>query len=389
MSISVDPNHAEAESVGRVLNPTPKSIGQMYVAGIGTAVPPHAIAQQDAAAMAATLCNYDDAQKQRIEKLYGLTRVSHRHSVLLEPSPNDRAAQQFFQPSNGTPSQGPPLSQRMERYEKEAPRLALEAAQSALLESGVDAGTITHIITVSCSGFVAPGVDVALIRALDLPPTTERTHVGFMGCHGALNALRVAYGFLGSMPDARILIVAVELCSLHYQYSADDEVNLANGLFSDGAAALIATGKPSRGVPAWRCAATGSCILPNSETAMTWKIRDHGFQMTLSREVPAIIKGHLLPWLSQWLSENGLSVDDVKSWAVHPGGPAILQGVRQALSLKNADLVVSWDVLRDYGNMSSPTVLFVIDRLRRQRAPLPCVALGFGPGLAAEAVLWV
>jgi predicted naringenin-chalcone synthase len=387
--MTVKPKGAEAESDVRVLEPAQQPVGQMYVAGIGTAVPPHAIAQQDAAAMATTLCNYDDAQKRRIEKLYGLTRVSHRHSVLLKPSPNGRAVQQFFQPSNGTPSQGPPLSERMECYEKEAPRLALEAAQAALLESGVDAGTITHIITVSCSGFVAPGIDVALIRALELPSTTERTHVGFMGCHGALNAIRVAHAFLGSMPDARILIVAVELCSLHYQYSADDEVNLANGLFSDGAAALILTGTPPRGVPAWRCAATGSCILPDSEAAMTWKIRDHGFQMTLSREVPAIIKAHLLSWLSQWLSENGLSVDEVKSWAIHPGGPAILQGVRQALSLKNEDLVGSWDVLRDYGNMSSPTVLFVIDRLRRQKAPLPCVALGFGPGLAAEAVLWV
>jgi len=365
------------------------SVGPMYIGGIGTAVPAHDIGQAEAARVAGTLCPYDDAQKRRIEKLYGLTRVSRRHSVLLEPGENGHPVQHFFQPANSIDSAGPALSERMRRYEAEAPALALEAAQSALFASGFAPSSITHVITVSCSGFVAPGVDAALIRALGLPPTTQRTHVGFMGCHGALNAIRVAHGYLGALPESRVLIVAVELCSLHYQYSAEDETNLANGLFSDGAAALVACGAPPPGVTPWRCAATGSCLLPDSEDAMTWKIRDHGFQMTLSRDVPIKIKAHLKPWLTAWLAENGLAMEEIGSWAVHPGGPAILQGVRDALALQKEDLAPSWSVLRDYGNMSSPTVLFVIDQLRRGQAELPCVALGFGPGLAVEAVLWV
>ncbi len=367
---------------------TPVPRGKMYIAGLGTALPPCSIQQDAAAKMATGLRDYDADQKRRIEKLYGLTRVAQRHCVVLDHNGSGETEQQFFEPANGTGGLGPRLSRRMERYEEAAPQLALEAARKAMQAGDIAPESITHLITVSCSGFTAPGVDVFLIRHLGLPATTQRTHVGFMGCHGAMNAVRVAHGYLGNMPAARVLVVAVELCSLHYQYSTDDETNLANGLFSDGAAALVATGDvPERG-PRWQCVDSGSCILPDSEAAMTWKIRDHGFQMTLSREVPIAIKAHLLPWMTTWLARNGLTVEEVASWAVHPGGPAILQGVQSALSLKHDDLKASWNVLRDCGNMSSPTVLFVMDAMRRASAPMPCVALGFGPGLAAEATLW-
>tara|TARA_R110001592_G_scaffold191800_1_gene438346 strand:+ start:1074 stop:2159 length:1086 start_codon:yes stop_codon:yes gene_type:complete len=360
----------------------------MYIAGIGTALPELNISQTDAAAMATTLCDYDDKQKKRIEKLYRLTQVENRHCTVLSPDGEGNTVQDFFRPADATKQFGPAMTERMLRYEECAPKLAIQAAQRALDASGVDVDTITHIVTVSCSGFVAPGVDAALINALGLPATTQRTHVGFMGCHGALNAIRVANGYVCSQPNARVLIVAVELCSLHYQYSEDDETNLANGLFSDGAAALVAMGRGEIKSDAWRCVATGSCMLPDSAHAMTWKVRDHGFQMTLSREVPSIIRTNLVPWMGPWLEEHGYALEDIKSWAVHPGGPAILQGVREALSLTNADLATSWEVLRAYGNMSSPTVVFVIEAMQQRNAELPCVALGFGPGLAAEAVLF-
>ena len=186
-----------------------------------------------------------------------------------------------------------------------------------------------------------------------------------------------------------MLVVAVELCSIHYQYSEDDETNLANGLFADGAGAMIVQRTPVASTPTWRCAATGSCLLPDSKSAMTWKVRDHGFQMGLSKEVPELIQANLVPWLVPWLANQGLRCEDIESWAVHPGGPAILNAVKGCLSLKREDLVSSWDVLRDYGNMSSPTILFVLDAMRKRNAPRPCVALGFGPGLAVEATLWV
>lgn len=360
----------------------------MIIAGLGTALPRHSIGQGNAAALATGLGSFSDEQARRLEKLYRLTRVERRHSVLLEDQNEDRGSQTFFNVEDDTTGRGPSLSARMARYESDAPLLACAAARNALERSNTPPQEITHLITVSCSGFAAPGTDIALIKALELPPCTQRTNVGFMGCHGALNGLRVARGFTDSDPRACVLLVAVELCSLHYQYSLADDTNLANGLFSDGAAALVARSGVDVGGDAWYASATGSCILPDSEAAMTWKVRDHGFQMTLGREVPTLIHTHLPAWMESWLAAEGLGIDDIATWAVHPGGPAILSGVREALGLKNEQLEASWEVLRRYGNMSSPTILFVLDYLRDAGAPRPCVALGFGPGLAVEAVLF-
>ena len=203
-----------------------------------------------------------------------------------------------------------------------------------------------------------------------------------------IDASVVPCGFVESDPSAAVLLAAVEICSVHYQYSAEDETNLANGLFSDGAGAMVAH-SGGAGTPAgWQVSGTGSCILPDSEDAMTWKVRDHGFRMTLGREVPILIQQHLAPWLTGWLAKHGLAPGEIATWAIHPGGPAILQAVKSALSLQQEDLSASWEVLREFGNMSSPTILFVMDRLQHANAPLPCVALGFGPGLAVEAVLF-
>jgi len=360
----------------------------MFVAGMGTAVPEFSVTQERAATIATSMCDFDAAQSERLQKLYRLTRVGKRHSVLLNDDRGQRDSQDFFPPPNGHPSLGPTLGERMLRYERHASDLAIAAAESALLDAEAAAGEITHLITVSCSGFAAPGTDIALIRELGLSPGTQRTHVGFMGCHGALNGMRVARAFVRSDPSAVVLLVAVEICSVHYQFSLEDETNLANGLFSDGAGALVARAWAEPAPETWKATAAGSCILPDSETAMTWKVRDHGFQMTLGREVPQRIQTYLHPWLSAWLAPHGLALEEVATWAVHPGGPAILQSVRAALALSQDDLRYSWEVLREYGNMSSPTILFVLDRLRAADAPRPCVALGFGPGLAVEAVLF-
>ncbi len=275
----------------------------------------------------------------------------------------------------------------MRHYAELAPPLAVQAAAAALGPSGVRAGDLTHLVTVSCTGFVAPGVDVALIRSLGLPPTVQRTHIGFMGCHGALNGLRVARAFAAAEPDARVLLCAVELCTLHYHYGWDAQKVIANALFADGAAAVV--GVPAGAAPpgAWRVEATGSCLVPDSADAMSWTVGDHGFEMTLARQVPRLIAVHLRPWLEAWLARHGAALDAVGSWAVHPGGPRILDAVEEGLGLPRAALEPSRAVLRDHGNMSSPTVLFILDRLRAARAPRPCVALGFGPGLVAEAAL--
>ncbi len=277
----------------------------------------------------------------------------------------------------------------MEKYAEHAPPLAVAASQTALNEAELEADRVTHLITVSCTGFESPGIDMSLIKRLGLSPSVGRIQVGFMGCHGALNGLRVAQAFAEADPQACVLLCAVELCSLHYQYGSDPQQTVANALFADGAAALVATGKPMEHDDCWRVAACGSCLMPDSEDAMTWRIGDHGFQMTLSPQVPELIRQHLRSWLSAWLESRGYSVDDVSSWAIHPGGPRVVRSVTDALGVPPEAASASNEILATYGNMSSPTVLFVVRRLQELGAAKPCVALGFGPGLVVEATLFV
>lgn len=359
----------------------------MRIAGIGTASPPHRIAQADAAEIAKHYSCETDAQRRLFVTLYRRAGVESRHSVVLETSEGDLAKRQTFYTG-----EHPPTSARMKKYEAHAGDLAAEAATAALKDAGVAPGRVTHLITVSCSGFYAPGFDVDLMRRLPLPAGVGRTHIGFMGCQGALNGLRVGRAFVDADPSACVLLCAVELCSLHHQFGWDADTIVANALFADGAAAVVglagdAKREGSSRDPAYRLVASGSTLIEDSEDAMSWRIGDHGFRMTLSPRVPDLICAHLRPWLEDWLAPHGLAIDTVGSWAVHPGGPRILAAFREATGLDASALQTSGSVLAEFGNMSSPTVLFILDRLRRADAPRPCVALAFGPGLAVEAAL--
>jgi predicted naringenin-chalcone synthase len=277
---------------------------------------------------------------------------------------------------------------RMQAYESAAGTLACGAAQAALLDAAIAPDRVTHLVTVSCSGFYAPGFDIALFKQLPLRSDVSRTHVGFMGCHAALNGLRVARAFLDADSSACVLMCALELCSLHHQYSADADQIVANSLFGDGAAALVCTGRDTRRSAPYRLIASGSTLIDKTLDAMSWRIGDHGFEMTLSQHVPELIAQHLRPWLDDWLAQHSLDIARVGSWAVHPGGPRILSAVGEATGLSRETLAPSYQVLASHGNMSSPTVLFILDQLRRDGAARPCVALAFGPGLAVEAAIF-
>jgi len=354
----------------------------LEIEGIGIALPKLSLPQEVSAAWSQEAA-WGNGRRRLIPAVFLRTGIRRRYSVVLEGEP---ARQHFFPPARDAADGGPTTRARMERYALEAGALAVRAARAALADaSGPPAPPVSHLVTVSCSGFKAPGFDVHLIKELGLDPSTTRTHVGFMGCHGALNGLRVARAFAESDPAARVLLCAVEMCSLHYDYRTETARILANALFADGAAALVAR----RGDGAWRHVASGSVILPASEDLMTWSIGDHGFEMGLSPRVPEAIAEHVKPWLAGWLAAQGLALSDVRSWAIHPGGPRILDVVEGSLGLPPDATADSRTVLEEYGNMSSPTVLFILDRLRRRDAPRPCVALGFGPGLAAEAALFL
>jgi predicted naringenin-chalcone synthase len=354
------------------------------IVGIGTATPQHAITQQDAAKQAAEIGG--DARSNAITKLYQQTGVQTRHSVLLRSSTNGEPAEQhFYAAATGENPCGPTTGERMRRYEADAANLALAAALRALVDAEVEANEIRQLVTVSCSGFAAPGVDVQLIERLPLRPSVGRTHVGFMGCHGALNGLRVAKALAASGDGGAVLLCCVELCSLHHQYQADAQQVVANALFADGAAAMVLKPIRSNG---WQVISQRSVILPSSQDAMSWRIGDHGFEMTLSPRVPELVRAHTRTWVIEWLAQHKLQLEDIRSWAIHPGGPRILASCAAALELSDDAMRPSRGILAEFGNMSSPTLLFVLQRLRDAGAALPCVALAFGPGLTIEAALF-
>ena len=360
---------------------------KIHLSGLGTAVPPRVLEQTDAAESSRAFCAADARQARALRMLYGRSGVETRNTVVLRADQGTLQERVPFYPAaSGPEDRGPTTGQRMAWYEAEAPPLAEAAARRALEDASTPAGAITHLVTVSCTGFFSPGIDATLIDALGLSRTVHRTHVGFMGCHGALNGLRVAAS-QAEEAEARVLLCAVELCSLHFAYGWDPEMMVANTLFADGAAAVVGVPAPNGEAPGWSVQAQGTFLMPMSGDAMSWRIGDHGFRMTLSAAVPELIRANLGAWLRGWLKHQGLGVDDVGSWAVHPGGPRILDAVEDALALENGILDVSRTVLRRHGNMSSPTVLFILERLRKAGATLPCVALAFGPGLVVEAML--
>jgi predicted naringenin-chalcone synthase len=348
--------------------------------GLGTALPERSITQELAAELTSKVSGHDEEQARRLAALYRRSGVRKRHVALLD---------RLDVTAEPDGSLGASTRERMEHYEEAIRPLAREAARQAMAAAGIAPIEVTHLVSVSCTGFAAPGFDLSLFTGLGLDPGVQRTHVGFMGCHGALNGLRVAGAFAGSDPSAVVLLCAAELCSLHFRFGFDSDLAVSNALFADGAAAVVGRAGVPEAVPdAWRLVASGSALMPETADAMSWRIGDHGFEMTLSARVAGLIAENLRPWLEAWLEPRGLAVAEVGSWAIHPGGPRILDAVETALGLPRSATAESRDVLATCGNMSSPTVLFILDRLRRRRSPRPCVALAFGPGLAIEAALF-
>ena len=371
------------------------------ILGLGTAVPVHSIAQRDAAIVAQQL-HLSERWKDALPALYRKSGVQRRGSVLLGPEDLQVTERQnFYQLASVAQPYGPSTADRMKVFSQHAGPMLQRACVTAMDNSGQTISNITHLVTVSCTGFFAPGVDIALIESLGLDSNIQRTHVGFMGCHGALNGIRIAKAIVDATPSAVVLLGAVELCSLHQQYTDDAQQLVANALFADGAAALV-VGVPNRrpfsrevnliaSTPTtshWSVVSTLSKWIPKTTDLMSWTIGDHGFRMTLDPQVPNVIEANLENEMRSWLEGQSLSISDVDAWAIHPGGPRIIQASGKALGLSPQSLEVSQSVLADHGNMSSPTVLFILERLSQQRPNANyCVLLAFGPGLCIEAVL--
>jgi alpha-pyrone synthase len=355
------------------------------ILGLGCSVPKMTISRAESLHVANILCGPYLTDTDWLPAVYENCGVSQRHQVLgrglvEDLMNNTRLSGSPFLPGRAG---GPTTAERMELYSCEAAPLAIEAAEEALTTSSQNPAAITHLVTVSCTGFQAPGIDFSLIEGLRLSRDVQRTHVGFMGCHGAVNGLRVASAIVRAEPTAVVLLVCVELCSIHYYYGAEPGKVIANALFADGAAAIVlaSTGTgPS-------VQATGSHLFPDSQREMGWIIGDSGFAMTLTKQIPKLIARNLREWLASWLAKQNVVISDIAGWGVHPGGPKILDAVRDSLELREQSLAVSRRILHDYGNMSSPTLLFILREMLRAQLSGPTLLIGFGPGLMAEVAI--
>ncbi len=345
---------------------------QAYLHAVGTAVPGHDI---HAAFVHWARARLPDERSARVfDRMAARAGIGHRWSVLraLDDGGSPVSPGGFYDSALL-----PGTAARMAIYAEEAPRLALAAV--ARLAEQVALGDITHIVVASCTGFVAPGIDQIVARALRLSGSVERLLVGFMGCYAAVAALRSARHVVRSEPDARVLVLCVELSTLHLQDTPELEPLLAQLQFGDGAAAALVTGEPG-GVEIGQPFAT---TLPDSDRLIRWDITDRGFAMYLSGEVPARIAAGLADAAFARAATGGARPEEIDAWAVHAGGRSILDAVEGALHLPAHALAASRAVLADNGNMSSATLMFVLARLLERRIERG-VALAFGPGLAAE-----
>ncbi len=331
-----------------------------------------------ATAVPASECNgrYTDwARRQLGEREAGLldrmlqrSGIGNRYTVLSEDDTHEAAGSFYARPDP------PSTADRMAVYADKAPELALEAIGKL-----GDLAGVTHLVVASCTGFTAPGLDQVIARRLKLAPTVERVVIGFMGCYAGVTALRTAGHIVRSDPSARVLAVAVELCSLHLQPTDRLESLLAMAQFADGAAAALVTADG-----AGLALGEGlSMTLEESHSLITWTIGDTGFAMELSGDVPLRLGEALADEAVATAVTAGQPVEAIEAWAVHPGGKSIVDAVERGLGLAPEKVAASRSVLHDCGNMSSATVLFVLERLMADK-PASGIALAFGPGLAME-----
>ena len=354
-------------------------MGEAYLNRIETAVPPNDV-HLNFVAYAAGQLSGDPRAARLFKRMSDMGGIEHRYSFTKpteEASNGTMDAEGIFR-RNAFPSTGT----RMRLFERWAPKLAQEAVERLL--EGEDRKGITHLVVTCCTGMSAPGVDLQLVETCGLSPDVERTMVGFMGCYAAINGLKLARHIVRSEPQSRVLVLNIELCTLHLKESTDLEQMLSFYLFADGCAASLVTSEPQGA----RLDRFHAMLAPETQTLITWNVGDKGFDMLLSGQVPGAIRVALTDKEDAIL--DGVSKEEIRHWAVHPGGRTVLDAVQSSLGLPPDALWASREILREYGNMSSPTVMFVLKRLLEGAGPgeKGC-AMAFGPGLVAETFTFV
>jgi predicted naringenin-chalcone synthase len=358
------------------------------IISIGTAVPQFSSKQ-------ARILNFmqsaygDETASRKLNILFHSSGISSRHSVLPDFGETQPDQELFFGEVQ------PGVDERMAVYQEQAVVLAIEAIQIALqkINIEVDAFGITHLITVSCTGLQAPGLDAAIMEKLGLPNDIFHTSINFAGCNAAFPALKIANMITKTEENAKVLVVCVELCTLHFQPKNNHDNLLSNTIFGDGAAAVLMVSEPlaeKQNLKGLSINGFYSTLLSEGKHLMGWQVTPINFEMVLNAKVPAFIGKKINELMNQTLQKLDINLSDIGKWAVHPGGRKILDEVKTNLKLADGDLSYSYHVLNECGNMSSPTILFILNKILEN--PLAknekVLAIGFGPGISVDTALF-
>ncbi|MDI1355792.1 MAG: type III polyketide synthase [bacterium] len=361
------------------------------IVSISTAVPSNKHKQTDIATFMSDLYQYSEKDRKRLETMYAKSGIETRYSVIPDFS-STRDKRDFF-PSSSDLEPFPDIAYRMKYFSEKALPLCISAIRDCLKDK-IDKHRVSHLITVSCTGLSAPGLDIDIVQYLKLNENINRTSLNFMGCYAAVHALKQADYICKSDPLAIVLLVCVELCTLHFQKLADPENIMANLLFADGAAAALVvpdTFAKKNKFGGFRIRKFHSHLALNGKSDMAWKLSPTGFLMTLSAFIPKIIESGVKSLFDKAIDALELKREEITHWAIHPGGRKILEVIQKELSLHKEDLESSYRVLKHHGNMSSPTILFVLKELLETKANLKkrelTFGVAFGPGLTMESLI--
>ncbi|MDN5201754.1 type III polyketide synthase [Fulvivirgaceae bacterium BMA10] len=362
---------------------------QAYISAIGTAVPKYKIEQSKIAEFMCKVHQLTEVEKNRLQALYRATGIESRYSVLRDYG-SGKGDFSFYENSDDL-EPFPGTQKRMKIYEQEAKDLAYNASLDCLNSlKSFRKELITHLITVSCTGMYAPGLDIDLVNKLELKPSVERTAINFMGCYAAFSALKVGSAICKSDPEAKVLIVCVELCSIHFQKNKSEDNMLANALFADGGAAILLESQPS-GQPALSIENFHCDLLSKNAEDMAWKVSDFGFEMRLSSYVPDIIREGIRKLVERLKDSLSYPIEHFDKYAVHPGGKKILEAMEEEVGFCKKENKYAYEVLRNFGNMSSPTILFVLKALwldlTKSDDQGTILSVAFGPGLTLESMV--
>ncbi|MEP6616651.1 MAG: type III polyketide synthase [Ginsengibacter sp.] len=355
------------------------------IVSIATAVPRYQHRQDEILSFMQNVFAMNEADKRKLRFLYHQSAIKSRYSVL--PDYGLGANDWVFYPASENLDPFPDLELRMKWYNDTAPQLSIDAITQCL-EGKIDSQEITHLITVSCTGMSAPGLDLQIMEAMGLPKNIFRTSVNFMGCYAAIHALRLADALCKENKNAKIVVVCTELCTLHFQKENTVDNITSSLLFGDGSAALLVT-SDYNSLHGLHIKDFYSEVSFKGKKDMSWELSSSGFLMTLSGYVADLIEEDFNSLVTNALAHAHLEKEDISHWCIHPGGRKILTAIQKSINIPESALTESYNTLQEYGNMSSPTILFVLkqimDALQKDESKKTNVfAAAFGPGLTME-----